>query len=59
MANQRAKNVKRVTLTLPDKLLKAIEEDSKKSGQNRLDYIRQVLQSKVETDIETQNTPSK
>lgn len=47
MANQRAKNVKRVTLTLPDELLRSIEAESKKSGKNRLDLIREALQSKI------------
>lgn len=43
MANQRAKNVRRITITLPDDLLEALKVESEKVGKNRLEVVRETL----------------
>ena len=43
MANQRAKHVKRITITLPDELLDALRDASEKLGKNRLEIVRETL----------------
>lgn len=43
MANQRAKNVRRITITLPDELLDALKVESEKVGKNRLEVVRETL----------------
>lgn len=43
MANQRAKHVKRITITLSDELLDALRDASEKLGKNRLEIVRETL----------------
>lgn len=59
MPNKRADNIKRVTITIDDELLRQLEAECKRSGANRLEVIREAIaahvkkqkeQSKVEGD---------
>ncbi len=43
MANQRAKDVRRITITLPNDLLEALKVESEKVGKNRLEVVRETL----------------
>ena len=45
MANQRKAGIERVTLTLPDELLRAAEAEAAKQGIDRLALLRQALSS--------------
>ncbi|SKA84788.1 Ribbon-helix-helix protein, copG family [Prosthecobacter debontii] len=43
MANQRKKGIERVTLTLPDELLREIEAEAEELGVDRLALMRTIL----------------
>jgi metal-responsive CopG/Arc/MetJ family transcriptional regulator len=43
MANQRGKNIKRISLTLPDELLARVEQEVQKTGRDRLAVIRDAI----------------
>lgn len=60
MPNQRAKNVRRVTLTLDDELLRELEEECRRQGvDNRLEYIRAVLRDSVASDAKSEEKKKK
>jgi len=43
MANQRKKGIERVTLTLPDEMLKRLESEAESSGKDRLALMREII----------------
>lgn len=43
MPNKRADNIKRVTITLDDELLRALEAESSADNKNRLEIIREAI----------------
>ena len=49
MANQRKKGIERVTLTLPDEMLEAIERKAASRGTDRLALMREVLSDYLTT----------
>lgn len=47
MPNKRADNIKRVTITLDDELLRQLEAECKRAGVNRLEIIREAIATHV------------
>lgn len=47
MPNKRADNIKRVTITIDDELLRQLEAECKRSGLNRLEVIREAIATRV------------
>lgn len=43
MPGKRADNIKRVTITIDDELLRLLEAECKKAGVNRLEVIREAI----------------
>ena len=43
MPNKRADNIKRVTITIDDELLRSLEAECKRAGNNRLEVIREAI----------------
>lgn len=59
MANQRAKNVKRITITLSDELLDALKDESEKLGKNRLEIVRETLAEHLQQNKKVKSQPKK
>lgn len=53
MANKRADNIRRVTITLDADLLKELEAACEKSGQNRLEVIREAIAAQLARNAKT------
>lgn len=47
MPNKRADNIKRVTITIDDELLRQLEAECKRAGLNRLEVIREAIATRV------------
>lgn len=43
MPNKRADNIKRVTITIDEEMLRALEDQCKSGSQNRLEFIREAI----------------
>lgn len=56
MPNKRAENIVRVTITLDKKLLDLLELQCEVLGLNRLDFIRDAIQSKLGRNFNTRKT---
>lgn len=52
MPNKRADNIKRVTITIDDELLRQLEAECKRSGANRLEIIREAIATHVKKQKE-------
>lgn len=52
MPNKRADNIKRVTITIDDELLRQLEAECKRSGANRLEVIREAIATHVKKQKE-------
>ena len=47
MPNKRADNIKRVTITIDDELLRQLEAECRRAGLNRLEVIREAIATHV------------
>ena len=57
MPNKRADNIKRVTITIDDELLRQLEAECKRAGVNRLEVIREAIAMHVRKNKDNkQNT---
>ena len=56
MPNKRADNIKRVTITLDDELLRQLEAECKRAGVNRLEIIREAIATRVKKNGKKQDT---
>lgn len=56
MSNKRADNIKRVTITLDDELLRQLEAECKRAGVNRLEIIREAIATRVKKNGKKQDT---
>lgn len=56
MPNKRADNIKRVTITIDDELLRLLEVECKKAGVNRLDVIREAIASHIKNKTNQSDT---
>lgn len=56
MPNKRAENIKRVTVTIDDELLRLLEAECKKTGVNRLDVIREAIASHIKNKTNHSDT---
>ena len=48
MPNKRADNIKRVTITIDDELLRELEAECKRAGNNRLEVIREAIAAYIQ-----------
>lgn len=56
MPGKRADNIKRVTITIDDELLRLLEAESKKSGMNRLEVIREAIAGHIKNKNKQSDT---
>lgn len=54
--NQRAEDIKRITLTIKDNLLKDMEIFCLDNGVDRLEFIRQSIAEKIQRETENKKT---
>ena len=59
MPNKRADNIKRVTITLDDELLRQLEAECKRAGVNRLEIIREAIATRVKKNSEKKQDTQK
>jgi hypothetical protein len=56
MANQRKKGIERVTLTLPDEMLRLLEAEAERLGKDRLALMREVLAQHLNSPLPTSSS---